>query len=163
MPFVFAKTDSTTAPIAAKRASFTSQTKMHTEPTKTELKVTSDPRLRAGVRAALEHICEQHGLAKEEQRELASAVEKECAKEFASQCGPVCAVTIDETGERIEVHVAPIKDSNVVEMSSRETNVPAAGERRRAAPSTRHASAAHTKSNGAPVFVKYFHRNPTHS
>jgi hypothetical protein len=163
MPFVFAKTDFTTAPIAVKRANFTLLTRMHTEPTKTELKITSDPRLRAGVRAALEHICEQHGLAKEEQRELASAVEKECAKEFADQCGPLCAVIIDETGERIEVHVAPIKDSNVVEMSSRETNVPSVGERRHASQSTQHASAAHAKRNGSPVFVKYFHRNPTHS
>jgi hypothetical protein len=136
---------------------------MHTESTKTEMRVTSDPRLRAGVRAALEHICEQHGLAKEEQRELASAVEKECAKEFANQHGPVCAVTIDETGDRIEVHVAAMKDSNTAEISSRETNVAIDGKRQHGSHSTHHATAVHTKGNGTPVFVKYFHKKPTHS
>lgn len=135
---------------------------MHTEPTKTELKITSDPRIRAGVRAAVEHICEQHGLAREEQRELASAVEKECAEEFADQFGPVCAVTIDETGDHIEVHVAPVKDSNAPRMSSRETNVASAAERQHSA-HAKQRTAAHTKGNGSSTFVKYFHKNPTHS
>ncbi|MGB6484822.1 MAG: hypothetical protein WBE86_15155 [Candidatus Acidiferrales bacterium] len=69
------------------------------------MKITSDARVRAGVRAALKHICERHGFTKEEQRELAAAVEKECGNALENHDGPICAVTIEEREDRIEVSV----------------------------------------------------------
>lgn len=118
---------------------------MHTEIRRTRMEITSDPRLRAGVRAALEQICERHGLGKAEQHELVASVENECT----SGNGATCAVTVDEMEDRMEVTVAA-KENPSGTKSSLETN------------SAKHhgGEANHGKSR---VFVKHFQKNATHS
>lgn len=85
---------------------------MDTDFRKTDLKITSDPRLWAGVRAALECICERHGLSKTEQRDLATAVEKECGEGLRNAEQSSCTVSIRESDEKIEVRVAPTPHAN---------------------------------------------------
>ncbi|HKF52490.1 MAG TPA: hypothetical protein VKB26_09275 [Candidatus Acidoferrales bacterium] len=117
---------------------------MSTEIRRTKMEITSDARLRAGVRAALEHICERHGISEKDRQELSASIENECANGGAN-----CAVTIDEMDDRVEVHVASTQNSK----NSREAN--AAG----------HQSAPHTKTNndGARTFVKHFQKNAARS
>jgi hypothetical protein len=105
MPFVFAKTGSTTAQIAARPVKSTPWIKMSAEPRKTILKFTGDPRLRAGVRAALEHICERRGLSAEEKHKVSAAIEKECDKVFDSHEEPNCILAIDEMEDRMQISV----------------------------------------------------------
>lgn len=109
------------------------------------MEITSDPRLHAGVRAALEHICERHGLSKEERCELAASVENEC---MGSSGGVNCAVTIEEMDDRVEVTVAATKDLNGKINSCEAT-----------------AAKQSAKGNGSGVrtFVKRFQHNATHS
>jgi uncharacterized protein with PIN domain len=133
----------------------------------TELKMTSDPRLRAGVRAALEHICERDGLGKDERRELAAAVENECTNVLESQRETTCAVTIDELQDRIEVSVGPATGLNAGESNPRQSNAAsAAGSKFHAEARSSTSRAQHTAGgNGrAPAtIVRHFHRNPAHS
>ena len=118
---------------------------MDTEVKRTELRLSADPRLRAGVRAALEHFGEHHGLSKEEQREFASAAEEQCAKVLASaeQTHPECAVIIDEREDCIEVTIerADAGDKGTEKIAAR---------------------AGRNGSESAKI-VKHFHRNPAHS
>lgn len=118
---------------------------MHTDFRRTELKITSDPRLWAGVRAALECICERHGLSKAEQHDLASAVEKECGEGFHNVEQSSCAVSISESDERIEVCVVPAAHANGAKPGVN--------------------GARHSQENGCSgtTFVKHFERHPTHN
>lgn len=111
------------------------------------MEITSDLRLHAGVRAALEHICERHGLSKEDRHELVASVENECAIGSAN-----CTVTIEELEDRMEVTVVPKIDSSG-NKSSDETN------------SAKHKSASPGKasSGSGRIFVKHFQKNATHS
>lgn len=133
---------------------------MGTDLRKTDVKVTSDPRLRAGLRAALECICERHGLPKAEQHELSTAVEKECGEEFHNPRQSICAVTISETEERIEVSVVPSCSVNGSRPSLPETNVASP----QGAEGAIHRLSSQSRANGGPgvVFVKHFHKNPAH-
>lgn len=97
--------DSITVQIVAKRARSTWRRRVNTEFRETVLKVTSDLRVRAGLRAALEHICERNRLTKGEQHELVAALEKECVRALETEKEPSCVVTIDEWEDRIEVKV----------------------------------------------------------
>ena len=128
-------------PIAARHASSTRSRRVGTELRETTLKITSDPRLRAGVRAAVEHVCELHGLTKEEQRELAAVVERECEKDLENRKEGSCAISIDEREDRIVVNVGP------------------------AAGTVFEKAEARARGNGHAdrMFVKHFHRNPAHS
>jgi hypothetical protein len=133
---------------------------MGTDFRETDLKITSDPRLRAGVRAALECICDRHGLSKAEQHELAAAVEKECGKELHDSQQSSCAVTIKESEDRIEVNVAPTNHATGAKSGASETNVASSS-----APQKHHGGASHLQPNGrlGAIFVKRFHKNPAHS
>jgi hypothetical protein len=130
------------------------------------LKITSDARVLAGVRAALEHVCERHGLTREEQCELASAVEKECGKALENQKEPICAVAIEELEGRIEVSVWPARDveapaSNLPKRSTASVSQNRVGAE--AEPSI--GSGPHVAGNGqmCATLVRHFHRNPAHS
>lgn len=116
------------------------------------METTSDPRLRAGVRAALEHICERHGLNKEEQHEFVASVENECASGAKNSGDASCTVIIDEMEDRVEVAVA-VRENLSGKINSRETN------------SAKYQSASHGKENGGAgrVFVKHFQKNAAHS
>lgn len=133
---------------------------MGTDLRKTDLKITADPRLRAGVRGALECICERHGLSKAEQHELAAAVEKKCGEELHHAQQSSCAVTIEESDDQIEVSVAPAAHSNGAKLGPSETNVASSG-----GPQKHHGGGSQPQPNGRPaaVFMKRFHRNPAHS
>ena len=135
---------------------------MSAESRQTELKFTSDCRVRAGARAALEHVGEHHGLTKEECGELAAAVEKECAKTLEIQKEPCCDVKIDEREDRIEVTIGP----------ARESALPASQLHGGAAASVtpiKSAAAAkdlvRTPSNGQlrATLVRHCHKNPARS
>lgn len=127
---------------------------------KTDLKITSDPRLRAGIRAALECICERHGLSKSEQHELAGAVEKQFGDELQTCEAAGCAVSINESEEKIEVSVTPTAHANGAGSSAHETNV---AEDSRSG-KTMSGSTPHAKRNGSGViFVKHFHKNAARS
>lgn len=112
------------------------------------MEITSDPRLHAGVRAALEHICERHGLNKEEQHELVASFENECASGAGGSAGANCAVTIDEMDDRVEVTVGTARDPSG-KINSREAS----------------AARQKAKANGAgvTVLVKHFQKNAAHS
>ncbi len=133
---------------------------MGTDSRKTDLKITSDPRLRAGVRGALECICERHGLSKAEQHELAAAVEKECGEEFHDAQQSSCAVSIKESEDGIEVSVTPAAHANGAKPGASETNVATSD-----APQRHHGGVSHAqpKARLGATFVKRFRRNPAHS
>lgn len=116
---------------------------MGTDFRRTELKITSDPRLWAGVRGALECICERHGLSKAEQHDLATAVENKCGDELHNPEQSSCAVSISESDEKIEVSVAPAAHAN-----GAKPNVQ---------------GAYHPQRNGrsSATFVKHFQKHPT--
>lgn len=126
---------------------------------KTDLRVTSDPRLWAGVRAALECICERHGLSKAEQHELAAAVEKECRDELVHPEESGCAVTINESDQRIEVSVTPTAHTNGARSPAPETSVASS------AVTGNHGGSAHKSANAGSgaTFVKHFHKDPARS
>ncbi|HEV2422653.1 MAG TPA: hypothetical protein VGS59_13160 [Candidatus Acidoferrales bacterium] len=124
---------------------------MHTEIRRTRIEVTSDPRVWAGLRTALEHICELHSLGEKDRHELVASVENECASGAGSCADANCAVTIDEMDDRVEVMVAA-KDARS-KVNSREAH---AGKQD---------SPSRAKGNSDPgkVFVKHFQKNATHS
>ena len=172
MPFAFAKTGFTIVRTAARHARFTwwITKQMLAEFRATELKMTSDPRLRAGVRAALEHICERDGLGKNERHELAAAVENECRNVLEDQREQCCTVTIDELGDRIEVSVGPATEQNARESNLRKgaaANFPQADspENRFHAemrnPAGRAQNAA--RNDRAATLVRHFHKKPAHT
>lgn len=134
---------------------------MDTDFRKTDLKISSDPRLRAGVRAALECICERHGLPKGEQHDLAAAVEKECGDELGHAEESGCAVTINESDEKIEVSVAPAAHTNGARSTASETNVASSA----VTGKHFHGGSVHEKANGGAgaTFVKRFHKDPARS
>lgn len=78
---------------------------MGTEPQKTILKITQDVRLRAGVLAALEHVCERRGVNGEEKRQVRASIEKECEKILDAQKEPNCVIAIEEMEDRMQVTV----------------------------------------------------------
>lgn len=153
MRFAFATTGFITVRIAARPVSFTWRKKVGAETIRTELKASGDPRVRAGVRAALEHIGARHGLSKSEQQELADQVDGECCKGLAEQPenARYCDVVIDESEARLEVKV------RVAGRDSRNAHL-------RAANSTKH-NESRNSDNGrrCATFVKHFHKTATHS
>jgi hypothetical protein len=139
---------------------------MRPEFRETELTMTSDARLRAGVRAALEHICERHGLGKDERRELAAAVENQCKNVLENQKESGCAVTIDELEDRIEVSVGPAMEFNAREphlQNSSAANVSEGRFHSEAGTSTGKAQNPAGNGRTSATLVRHFHRNPAHS
>ncbi|MGC1106533.1 MAG: hypothetical protein WA876_08340 [Candidatus Acidiferrales bacterium] len=138
---------------------------MRTESRKTELKITPDARVRAGMCAALKHVCERHGFTKEEQCELAAAVEKECGSALENQEEPTCAVTIEEREDRIEVNVGPAREANAAASNPRESGPAKTSESRLCAEAKNPTGGVqHVAGNGrmCATLVRYFHKNPTH-
>ncbi|HEV2287694.1 MAG TPA: hypothetical protein VGR81_01935 [Candidatus Acidoferrales bacterium] len=72
-----------------------------------EFKITNDPRLFAGLRGAIEHISNQHGLGKADQIEFALAAERECQCKLSAGGSKeaFCEVAIDSFEDRIEIRV----------------------------------------------------------
>jgi hypothetical protein len=158
MPFASAKTGSIIVRIAGKPAKFTWWKRVGAEIVRTELKTSEDTRVRAGVRAALEHLGERHGLTKAQQREFANEVDGECCKVFATRAQQerYCDVVIEEREDRLEVKI-----STVDETPAGRNNL------------HRHAGQTdHPQNKGLPAsgdgqisvtLVKHLHKNPAHS
>ncbi|MFZ0332768.1 MAG: hypothetical protein WAN10_16460 [Candidatus Acidiferrales bacterium] len=134
---------------------------MNAESRETELKFTSDCRLRAGVRAALEYIGERHGLTKEELCELAAAVEKECIKTLEIQKEPCCDMKIDEREDRIEVTVGPAREPDVP-ASHVHTGGAAGVSPIKAAAEAKDLNCAPTNGQLRATLVRHCHKNPAH-
>lgn len=96
---------------------------MGAEAIRTELKVSEDRRVRAGLRGAIETIAGRHGMTRAEQREFANEVDRECGKATAgnSEAGACCHVVIEEREDRVEVEV------RAASRDSRNTDLHAAG------------------------------------
>lgn len=124
---------------------------MGTEAIRTELKSTNDTRIRAGVRAALEHLGQRHGLTKPEQQEFADEVDQACVKALAAQSAErFCDVVIEEREDSLAVQVRPAS-------SSAKENSGHLGSARKIK--------SHNSGNGnrCATFVRRFHKSPTRS
>jgi hypothetical protein len=148
----------TTVRIAGKHAKFTWRKRVGAEIVRTELKTSEDARVRAGVRAALEHLGERHGLTKAEQREFANEVDRECCKVFATRARQerYCDVVVEEREDRLEVKIGTVDET-----AASENNLHShAGQKGH--PQTK---GLHASDNGqtSVTLVKHLHKNPTHS
>ncbi len=90
---------------------------MSAEPTRTELRLTRDERLLAGVRGAIERIGSRHGESVD-CIDLALAAEKACREAMVQldearlgNADSFCTVTIDDFEDRIEVRVEGPRNS----------------------------------------------------
>lgn len=110
---------------------------MGVEAIRTELRVSDDRRVHAGLRGAIEHVAGRHGLSMAEQREFANEVDHQCCKAIAARGddAALCDVVIEEQEDQIEVRVQ------------------------------RDGAACHESDNGhfAARLVRSFHRKPAHS
>lgn len=141
---------------------------MNAEHTRTELKFSRDERLLAGVRGAVEHVANRHGLTVEERVDLGVAAGQACRAAMArlDETGSLCDVIIDDYEDRVEVsvesprHPKPAKTNTslgslaALPLEERETEIEKRVDR-----------VDRDTSNGRErvVLVKYFHKNPTHS
>lgn len=94
---------------------------MTAERTHTELKFTKDPRLLAGVRAAVEFVAARGGMSEAERASLAEASEKAAcsALKHLSEGQSLCAITIEEFDDRIEIRIErPAKSESVPRANS---------------------------------------------
>ncbi|HLJ41365.1 MAG TPA: hypothetical protein VKT50_07735 [Candidatus Acidoferrales bacterium] len=141
---------------------------MNAEHTRTELKFSRDERLLAGVRGAVEHVANRHGLTTEERVDLGVAAGQACRAAMVQldENGSLCDVIIDDYEDRVEVSVesprhpksAKIETSlgslAAVSLEERETEIEKRVDR-----------VDRDTNNGREriILVKYFHKNPTHS
>ena len=139
---------------------------MAAEAIRTELKVSGDKRLRAGLRGAIEHLAGRHGMSAAEQREFANEVDAECCKIAAQhESGACCDVVIEEQEDQIEVKVRRYSESSTARTASRHSAPPKEPQRylqpKHSYPA---ASVRGTKSNGcvATTLVRHFQRKPAH-
>lgn len=83
---------------------------MGVEAIRTELRVSDDRRVHAGLRGAIEHVAGRHGLSMAEQREFANEVDHQCCKAIAARgdAAALCDVVIEEQEDQIEVSMGPL-------------------------------------------------------
>lgn len=116
---------------------------------RTELEASDDARVRAGIRAAIEHISGRHGLSRIEQQGFADEVETECKKELGveerRECG--CRVVIEERDDRVEVKIRRAGAASHVTAQTRNGN----------------GSRAQLSTGDGKTLVKHFHNNPASS
>lgn len=89
---------------------------MNAERTHTELKFTRDPRLLAGVRAAVQFVAARGGMNEDECASLAEASEKAAcgALKKLTDTQSFCSVAILEFVDRIEIHIErPAKPESI--------------------------------------------------
>jgi len=140
---------------------------VNTDHTRTELRFSRDERLLAGVRGAVEHVANRHGLAADDRIDLAVASEQACRRAFLQLDGSCdsCTVVIDDFVDRVEVSVesppssGPGKPGVAVKAAfALPADDPEADIR------TRVDRVDHDSSHGRAriVLTKYFHKNPAH-
>ncbi|MGH9730130.1 MAG: hypothetical protein ACRD4A_00410 [Candidatus Acidiferrales bacterium] len=141
---------------------------MNAEHTRTELKLSGDERLLAGVRGAVEHVANRHALAVQERVDLGVAAEQACRAAFVQldEMGSLCDVIIDDYEDRVEVSVESPRHPKSAKINSSLGSLAAVPiEEREAEMKKRVDRVDRDTTNGREwvVLVKYFHKNPTHS
>lgn len=141
---------------------------MNAEHTRTELKLTGDERLLAGVRGAVEHVANRHGLTVEERVDLGVAAGQACRAAMLQldETGSLCDVIIDDYEDRVEVSVESPRHPKSAKTNSSLGSLAAVPLGEREAEMKKRVDRVHRDtSNGRErvILVKYFRKNPTHS
>jgi hypothetical protein len=141
---------------------------VNAEHTRTELKFSRDERLLAGVRGAVEHVANRHGLTAEERVDLGVAARQACRAAMVQldETGSLCDVIIDDYEDRVEVSVESPRHPKSAKINSSLGSLAAVPiEEREAEMKKRVDRVDRDTSNGRErvILVKYFHKNPTHS
>ena len=140
---------------------------VNAEHRRTELKLGRDERLLAGVRGAVEHVANRHGLTAEERVDLGVAAGQACRAAMVQldETGSLCNVIIDDYEDRVEVSVESPRHPQAAKINSSLENLAAPLETRETEMEKRVDRVDRDTSNGREriVLVKYFHRNPTRS
>lgn len=122
----------------------------------------------AGVRGAVEHVANRHGLTVEERVALGAAAGQACRAAMAQldETGSLCEVIIDDYEDRVEVSVETPRHPKSAKINSSLGSLAAVPiEERETEIEKRVDRVDRDTSNGRErvVLVKYFHKNPTHS
>jgi hypothetical protein len=141
---------------------------VNAERTRTELKFSKDERLIAGVRGAVEHVANRHGLTEEERVDLGVAAGQACRAAMVQldETCSLCDVVIDDYEDRVEVSVESPRHPKSAKINSSPERLAAVPvEEREAEIEKRVDRVKRDTSNGREriILVKYFHKNPTHS
>ena len=131
------------------------------------MKLGRDERLLAGVRGAVEHVANRHGLTAEERVDLGMAAGQACRAALiqVDEPGSLCDVIIDDYDDRVEVSVESPRHPKSAKIHSSFENLAAPLQARATEMEKRVDRVDRDTSNGREriVLVKYFHKNPTHS
>lgn len=126
-----------------------------------------DERLLAGVRGAVEHVANRHGLTEEERVDLGVAAGQACRAAMVqlNETGSLCDVVIDDYEDRVEVSVESPRHPKSAKTNSSLSLAAVPIEEREAEIKKRVDRVDRDTSNGRErvILVKYFHKNPTHS
>ncbi|MHB8484145.1 MAG: hypothetical protein ACYDCM_00240 [Candidatus Acidiferrales bacterium] len=132
------------------------------------MKLGRDERLLAGVRGAVEHVANRHGLTAEERVDLGVAAGQACRAAMVqlNETGSLCNVIIDDYEDRVEVSVESPRRPESAKINSSLGSLAAAPSEEREAEMKKRVDRVDRKTSDGRerlVLVKYFHRNPTHS
>ena len=156
-----------TVPIAVRLAKSTLRVIVNTEHTRTQLKLSRDERLLAGVRGAVEHVANRHGLTEEERVDLGVAAGQACRAAMIQldEAGSLCDVIIDDYEDRVEVSVENPRHPKSAKINSSLSLAAVPIEEREAEMKKRVDRIDRDTRNGRErvILVKYFHKNPTRS
>lgn len=165
--FAYARTAYITALIAARLAKCIWPTLMSTEHRRTEMKLGRDERLLAGVRGAVEHIANRHGLTNEERTDLGVAADQSCRRALVQlgESEPLCSVTIDDFEDRVELSVEGPRRPEAKGSGAPESLIAATAEEREKEIKKRVDRVNYETNDGRArtILVKYFHKNPARS
>lgn len=141
---------------------------MNAEHTRTELKLSRDERLLAGVRGAVEHVANRRGLTVEERVDLGVAAAQACRAAMVqlNETGSLCDVIIDDYEDRVEVSVESPRHPKSAKINSSLGSLTAVPIGEREAEMKKRVDRVDRETgNGREriILVKYFHKNPAHS
>ncbi|HEV2616089.1 MAG TPA: hypothetical protein VGU63_05710 [Candidatus Acidoferrales bacterium] len=128
------------------------------------MKLSRDERLLAGVRGAVEHIANRHGLTNEERIDLGVAADQSCRRALVQlgESDPLCSVTIDDFEDRVELSVEGPRRPEAAGAGPPENLLAVTTEERDREIKRRVDRVNYETSNGRArtILVKYFHKNP---
>ena len=128
---------------------------------RTELKATGGKRIRAGLRAAIEHLADRHGMSAAEQRDFANEVDAECCKIAAQNDGPCCDVLIEEQEDQIKVKVRGLSEPSMAAQKAARQGTKHS--REKGAGQRPNGARALDDGRFAATFVRTFHKKTAHS
>ncbi|MGH9727859.1 MAG: hypothetical protein ACRD33_07385 [Candidatus Acidiferrales bacterium] len=131
------------------------------------MKLGRDERLLAGVRGAVEHIANRHGLTNEERTDLGVAADQSCRRALVQlgESEPLCSVTIDDFEDRVELSVEGPRRPEAKGSGAPESLIAATAEEREKEIKKRVDRVNYETNDGRArtILVKYFHKNPARS